>query len=401
MPYLWLLLLVISLTICPSISMGTPFLYGELQSSLYTYEEVEGTGRSILNHYVGLKINPPLWRGWSFYTSGEIGEGGAGRCEKDRVRLLNCFADGVVGSLRLRTGRFVPQRTGDIGRTTDGVELQYRIKNFPLGQVSLSGGREIYTLYRGETSAIPERYRGTGTLEGTLGKGLRWQIDHTQTYRDQAIDEQVSRVVLRCRRFSKGGLDFNASYDHRSDHLRSLLIGVNVQPDPKRRLTIRYFSRQMRLFEASPLRKFEYPPVKMVSLNLRRDIKWHNLGFNIGYARRLNREREISRFLLSVDSPTSQIGCRYQIGNDMDNLGGWANACFPLNDQFTVSASVDFDRYNSLWDEEKVDNWVNSIGIEWKFEPDVSILGRLEHYRDESTSFDLRAFISVKMGFAL
>jgi len=395
------ILLLLIFGIIPPAGRGTPILFGELQSNYYTYENIPSGERFIFSQYAGLKLSPANWRGWTVQSAVDIREGNEPLPGRDATRLITFYADGSIGGLKLRAGRFTPLRAGDGRGSTDGLEMHYGRPKIPHSAISLSGGREVYLLYRSETSSLPERYRGTISAEGLFRGSLRWQVDHTLRYLKNKRDDQVSRLSLRCRRFVRFGWDFKTAFDHIGGGLRDLTFGVNVKPASLTTVSARFSARKMRIYASTPLHKIEYPPTKIAVLNLRRQLECRALGVNLGFAQRLNADREVSRITLAVDNPNGEIGLRCQTGGGLGSLGGWVNAGGRIIPKLRWDAGVEFDRYDSAWDNEAVDNWANSLSLEWTTWRDAALIGRLERYRDEFAASDIRASLTFKVGFEI
>ncbi|MBM3328470.1 MAG: hypothetical protein FJY67_03220 [Calditrichaeota bacterium] len=375
-------------------------LNGELRTTYYTWEEPGGASRFLMTQFAGLN-----WQAagspWSAAAATEMRDGNSplpGRGDSRLIALNLRHHRGVVDA---RLGRFAAVRAGDAGSLTDGAEVRLDLQGYNMSLITLSGGREIYPLYRSETSQIPERYRGTVAFEGLMFGRLNYLLDQTMRYRDGENDDAVTRLTLRCQRY-RVGWDLRAALDNNQSDLRSVSGGIRLIPHKGALVRVRYSERRIRLYESTPLKEIAYQPTRVAEATLGHDLPWADLAVQVGYARRLREAGDVDRAMLAIVHPMCEAGARWQAGSDLNQIGGWVGAGGVLvPGRLRWGLDLDFDRFDSAWDAEPSDNWANSLRLDWVVWPDAVVSGGVEHYRDREAASDIRGQLAFRVRFGL
>lgn len=386
------------------------WLNGELQSDYYHYQDDGQNDRFVFTQSLSGRVMPRTWRGWKADFRAELRDANDPIPGGGDGRVLGLALSGRMGALETKLGRIVP-RAGGFG-VLDGLELSTPVKDI---RATLAGGREFYSLYRMESADLPERYRAAAQVEGRVGK-FRWTMDHTARFRSGEIDDQVTTIALRCRRLERLGGDLRAGYDEKASNLRDFAAGLVIKPRPDAMLNIHYSERRYRVYQESLFSRFEIEPTRLAGVTARYRLSGRehppfslpqaggnsdDLWLGFGYTRRLREEGDLDRLFASVANDWGEAGIRFQLGDNLGQVGGWLNATGSILPRLSWGASMAFDRWDSAWDAEPTEEWANSLSLNYELSPVADVAGRVEQFRTGALDNDVRALLTFKMRYGL
>jgi hypothetical protein len=391
---------MLTLTVIAILGAGSTaagaWLNGGLQSSYYLYQDAGGNDRFTLNESFYATVTPRACNGWAIDFNGELRDANESTTGVDDARLLSLALKGSMGPVKAKLGRIFSTAGGY--STIDGGEVSFNALKI---RTTIGGGREIYSLYRTERADLPERYRAAVLLEGVIPKGPTFYIDHASRFLHGEIDDQVTTLGFRCRRFARFGWDLKAGYDIKASALRDFAYRAFYKFSPDFKLSARYTERRMRIYQSSILSNYELAPTRLAGITAKYHLSYRDLWLGLSYDMRFRDEGDLNRISLSVADDGGELGFRYQSGTDLNQFGGWLDAYGMLSPRLGWAVSVAFDRWDSAWDAEPSEEWANSAALNYELIPGSTLSGRIEHYRTTALDSDIRGLIAYKLQFGL
>jgi hypothetical protein len=374
-----------------------PTLTGAIRSDYYLYQDATKQNRFAFTETVEGRLAPASWSGWAMQFIGELRDANDRIPGKSDDRLLGLSLNGRMGPAMLALGRISTRAPAPT--LVDGLQaalpLPAKIK------LTVAGGREVYSLYRMDKVDLPERYRASELLEGSVFGKMKWQVDQLNVFRSGKIDDQTVGLGLRCRRFTHFGWDARFNFDLVKSTPRDLGIGFRVVPMHDLRFDLRYTERRMHLYKENIFSRFDIEPTRLASLTARYHLTGPDLWLGLGYSRRLRDAGDLDRVQASVSNDMGEIGVRYQMGTGMKQVGGWLEANGKVIPHLGWTVSADFDRWDSAWDAEPTEAWANSAGLEYELSEFATLSGRVEHYRDQTVKSDIRGLLTFNMRYGI
>jgi len=377
-------------------------LTGSLQSDYYMYEDAGENSRYVfVQTLAGETVLPRLFsprNPWKLSFSGEFRDQnlpGKG-LEDARLTSLVLSRSVIRGKVKVRLGRFLASAGGF--SPIDGFELS--VPSLPV-RTTIAYGYEHYSFYRIDESDLPERTRLGLNLAGVIPQGPTWSLDHATRFNGGEIDDQITTVRLRCRRFARFGWDARLGYDSQASVVRDWMYGILVKPTKDLQLNLRYTERSMAIYQNAVLSNFEIEPTRLAGLTARYSLAEGRYWLGLGYNRRFREDSDLDRIFLSIASDLGEAGVRLQSGENMGQVGGWLSVGGKVAKKLTWGASVNFDRWDSAWDSEPTEAWANSLKLGYPLGEVANIEGRLEQYQTGEFDSDIRGLLTFKMRYGI
>ena len=394
-----LLLMILAGAVLTATAATAENFVGSLRSDYNMYQDAGKNDRFVFVQSVaGETPLPFMSKGWKLTFSGELRDSNSPvkGVEEGRITTL-ILANKIIGNrVDVRLGRFLARAGGY--SPIDGIEIG--VATNPI-RATVAYGYEYYPLYRTEASNLPDRKRVAALLEGKLLGRLNWSLDHATRLKSGDIDDQVTTLGLRCRRFATFGWDARVGYDNKATNVRDLMAGILYKPLKDLQLRLRYSERRYRIYLDSFFAQYEAAPTKLAGISARYALGDDWLWLALGFDRRLRDAGDLDRITASVANNQGELGIRLQTGEDLSQIGGWLNVGGELIPRLGWGLSVNFDRWDSAWDAEPTEEWANSLSLTYELSSIADLQGRVEQYRTGELDSDIRGLLTFKLRYGL
>lgn len=397
MKYKLPLLCFLTLFLLSGVSHSAPPLTGQYSSAYYRYQDPQQRDHYLLTQTLELRYALPSLKGWTVTALGEVRDADQSTTGISNARLLNLQVSGKAGILGVTAGRFTPRIPSS--SLVDGLSLKVDLPA-QMG-FTVAGGREYYVFSRIDRNLLPERYRAEAMLEGKCCDRMSWQVFHSSRMASGSIDERTSGLNIRCRRSPKFGWDAAIAYDWERSSIRNLTLGMRVSPMKDVLCDLRFTERAFRIYNESWFSRFEMLPTKLATAMARHRIGESEYWVGLGYSRRFKEDGDLNRINAAVSNDWAEAGVRFQSGTDMNQAGGYLFASGELFKKLSWDLSADYDRWDSAWNGEAVEEMANVFGLSYDLTSLVGLRGQMEHYRNDSGKNELRGLITFKVRYGL
>lgn len=373
---------------------------GSLRSDYYMYQDANENDRYVLmQSFAGetsylRAFDVP----WKFSFSGEFRDSnnpGKG-IEDARLTALFISKQVVRRSVDVRFGRFLAKAGGF--SPIDGIEIA--LPKLPV-KTTVAFGYERYPIYGIDAASLLERTRAAARLEGIIPKGPFWFIDHATRLKDSEVDDQITTLGLRCRRLKSFGWDARIGYDSKESTIRDFRYGLIFKPTADLQLKAQYSQRRYRVYQDSFFGSIELEPTQLVGIQARYALRDNRCYLGLGYDRRLREEGDLDRISASLSHDFSDLGVRFQNGENMGQFGAWINAYGEFLRRFNWGVAIAFDQWDSAWDTEPAESWANSATLGYELSPQANLEGRVEQFQTGEVDSDIRGLLTFKFRFGL